>query len=194
MPNSTLSTADINWLQEAVRQEGSLDISIGNRIYTVSHLITPDWFLVDTQDGGALSRLLRFNTRNETRSANLAWRLNNTRHITETISSTTNSNSSQLTQRVSECSFDIKLIQKTCPDSFLICPITLDIPEMAVFMKNSNNSQVCSVYDANAIMQLINTQSSHPLSRDPIQRAMFVDFCDCHFDAKQNNFILKSNA
>ncbi|MCU7316123.1 T3SS effector NleG family protein [Escherichia albertii] len=76
----------------------------------------------------------------------------------------------------------------SCPESFLTCPITLDIPEAGVFTKNFRSSDICSLYDKDALLQVIDARGTHPLSRESI--IMRQD--ECHFDFKREAFVVNT--
>ncbi|ENH3561467.1 T3SS effector NleG family protein, partial [Escherichia coli] len=76
----------------------------------------------------------------------------------------------------------------SCPESFLTCPITLDTPETGVFMRNSRGAEICSLYDKDALVQLVETGGAHPLSREPITESMIMRKDECHFDTKREAF------
>ncbi|WP_252496978.1 T3SS effector NleG family protein, partial [Escherichia coli] len=48
------------------------------------------------------------------------------------------------------------------------CPITLERPEEGVFVKNSDSSAVCCLFDFDAFSRLASEGSYHPLTREPI--------------------------
>ncbi|WP_038822944.1 T3SS effector NleG family protein [Escherichia coli] len=60
-------------------------------------------------------------------------------------------------------------------------------------MRNSANSNVCSLYDKNVISQLISTNSLHPLSREPITVSMILEKSECYFSQNKDCFIVKSS-
>ncbi|WP_262408151.1 DUF1076 domain-containing protein [Escherichia albertii] len=70
----------------------------------------------------------------------------------------------------------------------MMCPITLDIPQTGVFMKSSRSSDICSLYDKDALLQVIDARGTHPLSRESI--IMRQD--ECHFDSKREAFIVNT--
>ncbi|EHT1565462.1 T3SS effector NleG family protein, partial [Escherichia coli] len=74
---------------------------------------------------------------------------------------------------------------------FLTCPITLDKPENGVFMRNSQGAEICSLYDKDALVQLVETGGAHPLSREPITESMIMRKDECHFDTKREAFCCK---
>ncbi|WP_244583845.1 T3SS effector NleG family protein [Escherichia coli] len=52
----------------------------------------------------------------------------------------------QLNAAIKTCSFSLSPNMFNCLESLLTCPITLCIPESAVFMRNAADSNVCSIY------------------------------------------------
>lgn len=71
----------------------------------------------------------------------------------------------------------------------MTCPITLDVPETGVFMRNSRSSEICNLYDKGALLQLVGAGGTHPLTREPITESMIMRKDECHFDSKREAFV-----
>lgn len=187
---------DISQLQSAARQAGIINVSVGHRTYTIHHIHSPDGFTVEPNRGGGIGSLLRRG--NLVGARHLEWQMNNLRnHATVNTpvphnppSSTGEDNLSlkQLKAAIKNCLFTLSPNMFNCPESLLTCPITLCIPELAVFMRNAANSNICAIYDTSALQHLINTQPP-PLSREPITASMIISKDKCCFDTTKNNFI-----
>ncbi|CAD5509474.1 T3SS effector NleG family protein [Escherichia coli] len=96
--------------------------------------------------------------------------------------------SGPLLNRIEECSFDVMHAALRGTEESKTCPVTLCEPETGVFMKNSLSSDVCSLYEKGALVQLVKTASPHPLSRENIDVSMIVPREPCYFDPQSGNF------
>lgn len=98
-----------------------------------------------------------------------------------------------LQEKISQCKFSV------CPDSLQCspeaaqCPITLEQPEEGVLVKNSEDSAVCCLFDANAFERLVREDLPHPLTREEITESMIVKPEECTYDHVRKNFIIKDN-
>ncbi|MCM4974700.1 DUF1076 domain-containing protein, partial [Escherichia coli] len=72
-----------------------------------------------------------------------------------------------LLDRINSNAFPVSLQDFSCTEEHLNCPITLRIPETGVFVRNARNSEICALYDQEALTELILRNALHPLSRDP---------------------------
>ncbi len=93
-----------------------------------------------------------------------------------------------LKSKIHSHAFIVNPDEFTCSKQYLECPITFCIPENGVFVKNSMDSKVCSLYDKSAIMQLIRKHHPHPLSREKIAKEMIIDKNNCYFDIMNQHF------
>ncbi|ENY6922235.1 T3SS effector NleG family protein [Escherichia coli] len=93
-----------------------------------------------------------------------------------------------LLNKIEECSFDVMHAALIGSEESRTCPITLCEPEQGVFMKNSLSSDMCSLYEKNALIQLVKMESPHPLSRENIEVSMVVSRESCYFDHQSGNF------
>ncbi len=193
--STQLLSRDIFRLQDAARQEGEVTVSLRNRTYTIYHMLSPDWFSVESNNNNGLGRFFRRSS--STAAHHLEWQLNNIRNYTmlneNHVSNISVNNVSilGLNTKIELSAFLLDQSSFSCPEHFLTCPITLCIPESAVFMKNSLNSNVCSLYDKEALTHLVNSQALHPLSRERIVNSMIVESDKCYFDSEKSNFILR---
>ncbi|MCV3238031.1 DUF1076 domain-containing protein, partial [Escherichia albertii] len=80
----------------------------------------------------------------------------------------------RILDKIELCAFNVKDAELKGTESSLTCPITLCEPEDGVFMKNSLHSDICTLYDKSALMHLVNTGASHPISRESITASMIV--------------------
>ncbi|EAB1451462.1 DUF1076 domain-containing protein [Escherichia albertii] len=197
---SQLSPAGIRALQDVARRESEIRISTGSRQYTISHVPMLDGFTVEPERGGLLDRLLRREHRMERRAVALERQLNGGVDFLRSVNSyfqrlraehrEEKTGNTVLQDKVDSCSFHPGSNHFSCPESFLTCPITLDTPETGVFMRNSRSSDICSLYDKDALLQLIEAGGAHPLSRESITESMIIKKDECHFDSKREVFVV----
>ncbi|EFE6009292.1 DUF1076 domain-containing protein [Escherichia coli] len=198
---SQLSPAGVQSLQDAARLESGIRISIGSGQYSVHYVQLLDGFSVEPVRGGLLDRLLGREHRMERRAVALERQLNGGVDFLSSVNNyfqsvmaehRENKTSNKiLMEKINSCLFRPDSNHFSCPESFLTCPITLDTPETGVFMRNSRGAEICSLYDKDALVQLVETGGAHPLSREPITESMIMRKDECHFDTKREAFCIK---
>ncbi|EEU5297309.1 DUF1076 domain-containing protein, partial [Escherichia coli] len=198
---SQLSPAGVQSLQDAARLESGIRISIGSGQYSVHYVQLLDGFSVEPVRGGLLDRLLGREHRMERRAVALERQLNGGVDFLSSVNNyfqsvmaehRENKTSNKiLMEKINSCLFRPDSNHFSCPESFLTCPITLDTPETGVFMRNSRSAEICSLYDKDALVQLVETGGAHPLSREPITESMIMRKDECHFDTKREAFCCK---
>ncbi|EGQ0937196.1 DUF1076 domain-containing protein [Escherichia coli] len=198
---SQLSPAGVQSLQDAARLESGIRISIGSGQYSVHYVQLLDGFSVEPVRGGLLDRLLGREHRMERRAVALERQLNggvdflsSVNNYFQSIMAEHRENKTSnkiLMEKINSCLFRPDSNHFSCPESFLTCPITLDTPETGVFMRNSRGAEICSLYDKDALVQLVETGGAHPLSREPITESMIMRKDECHFDTKREAFCCK---
>ncbi|HCP7930236.1 TPA: DUF1076 domain-containing protein [Escherichia coli] len=198
---SQLSPAGVQSLQDAARLESGIRISIGSGQYSVHYVQLLDGFSVEPVRGGLLDRLLWREHRMERRAVALERQLNGGVDFLSSVNNyfqsvmaehRENKTSNKiLMEKINSCLFRPDSNHFSCPESFLTCPITLDTPETGVFMRNSRGAEICSLYDKDALVQLVETGGAHPLSREPITESMIMRKDECHFDTKREAFCCK---
>lgn len=198
---SQLSPAGVQSLQDAARLESGIRISIGSGQYSVHYVQLLDGFSVEPVRGGLLDRLLGREHRMERRAVALERQLNGGVDFLRSVNNYFQSvmaehrenktSNKTLMEKINSCLFRPDSNHFSCPESFLTCPITLDTPETGVFMRNSRGAEICSLYDKDALVQLVETGGAHPLSREPITESMIMRKDECHFDTKREAFCCK---
>ncbi|EEZ0044241.1 DUF1076 domain-containing protein [Escherichia coli] len=198
---SQLSPAGVQSLQDAARLESGIRISIGSGQYSVHYVQLLDGFSVEPVRGGLLDRLLGREHRMERRAVALERQLNggvdflsSVNNYLQSVMAEHRENKTSnkiLMEKINSCLFRPDSNHFSCPESFLTCPITLDTPETGVFMRNSRGAEICSLYDKDALVQLVETGGAHPLSREPITESMIMRKDECHFDTKREAFCCK---
>lgn len=198
---SQLSPAGVQSLQDAARLESGIRISIGSGQYSVHYVQLLDGFSVEPVRGGLLDRLLGREHRMDRRAVALERQLNGGVDFLSSVNNYFQSVMAEhrenktgnkiLMEKINSCVFRPDSNHFSCPESFLTCPITLDKPENGVFMRNSQGAEICSLYDKDALVQLVETGGAHPLSREPITESMIMRKDECHFDTKREAFCCK---
>lgn len=198
---SQLSPAGVQSLQDAARLESGIRISIGSGQYSVHYVQLLDGFSVEPVRGGLLDRLLGREHRMERRAVALERQLNGGVDFLSSVNNyfqsvmaehRENKTSNKiLMEKINSCLFRPDSNHFSCPESFLTCPITLDTPANGVFMRNSQGAEICSLYDKDTLVQLVETGGAHPLSREPITESMIMRKDECHFDTKREAFCCK---
>ncbi|EPT9485714.1 DUF1076 domain-containing protein [Escherichia coli] len=198
---SQLSPAGVQSLQDAARLESGIRISIGSGQYSVHYVQLLDGFSVEPVRGGLLDRLLGREHRMDRRAVALERQLNGGVDFLSSVNNYFQSVMAEhrenktgnkiLMEKINFCVFGTDSNHFSCPESFLTCPITLDKPENGVFMRNSQGAEICSLYDKDALVQLVETGGAHPLSREPITESMIMRKDECHFDTKREAFCCK---
>ncbi|WP_096911992.1 T3SS effector NleG family protein, partial [Escherichia coli] len=181
---SQLSPAGVQSLQDAARLESGIRISIGSGQYSVHYVQLLDGFSVEPVRGGLLDRLLGREHRMDRRAVALERQLNGGVDFLSSVNNYFQSVMAEhrenktgnkiLMEKINSCLFRPDSNHFSCPESFLTCPITLDTPETGVFMRNSRGAEICSLYDKDALVQLVETGGAHPLSREPITESMIM--------------------
>ncbi|HBP9643131.1 TPA: T3SS effector NleG family protein [Escherichia coli] len=69
----------------------------------------------------------------------------------------------------------------------------LNIPEEGVFIKNSGDSVVCSLFDVTAFSRLVSEKSPHPLTREKLTASMVVSADKCFYDHGKGSFVIKDS-
>ncbi|WP_244429474.1 T3SS effector NleG family protein [Escherichia coli] len=64
-------------------------------------------------------------------------------------------------------------------------------PEEGVFVKNSEGSLVCTLFDSISFSHLVRDGGKHPLTREPITSSMIVSQEQCIYDQTKGNFVIK---
>ncbi|MCW7199528.1 T3SS effector NleG family protein [Escherichia coli] len=62
-----------------------------------------------------------------------------------------------------------------------------------IFVKNSDGSDVCTLFDAAAFSRLTGEGLPHPLTREPITASIIVKHEECIYDDTRGNFVIKGN-
>lgn len=95
--------------------------------------------------------------------------------------------------KISQCKFSVCPERLQCPPESAQCPITLEIPEEGVFIKNSGGAVVCSLFDVTAFSRLVSEGLSHPMTREKLTASMVVSADKCFYDHGKGSFVIKDS-
>ncbi len=96
--------------------------------------------------------------------------------------------------RVNSYAFSVNPGDFPCSELHLSCPITLNVPEIGVFVKNARCSNVCSLYDISALTEILRLDALHPLSREAFIPEMIVLKEECNFNTIEQHFCVLPGA
>ncbi|HEL8008239.1 TPA: T3SS effector NleG family protein [Escherichia coli] len=180
---------EITALRQQVMEGHIGGIRLGGESVRVSYELNTGNFLAESEGSGAIyAQLLNIALNNGAEA--LRNRMIRTLSAVEGVQRQENPNLF-VQARISACTFTIDIEKLHCPGEALRCPITLDKPEHGVFIKNSGNSSVCTLFDSVSFSHLVREGGVHPLTREAITPSMIVKPEDCIFDSSKGNFIIK---
>ncbi len=96
-------------------------------------------------------------------------------------------------EKILKSKFIVAQKQLQCPPEAVQCPITLEMPEKGIFVKNSERSVVCCLFSADNFSRLVKEDLPHPLTREKIMASMIVKTNRCIYDHAKGNFVIKNN-
>ncbi|HFK3790897.1 TPA: T3SS effector NleG family protein [Escherichia coli] len=91
-------------------------------------------------------------------------------------------------EKIDNNAFTVNPGDFSCDEEYLNCPVTLCIPEKGVFVRNALRSDICSLYDRDALTEIIQRNSPHPLSREIFSPEMIIGKEECHFNTTEQHF------
>ncbi|EPO4810630.1 T3SS effector NleG family protein [Escherichia coli] len=77
--------------------------------------------------------------------------------------------------------------------SLLNVPLHWRYQRKGVFIKNSGDSVVCSLFDVTAFSRLVSEKSPHPLTREKLTASMVVSADKCFYDHGKGSFVIKDS-
>lgn len=191
---SILPENELEALRHIARSNQNDTITIGGRNMRLHYIQFMDGFSVDPISGGLWDRLgareahhladslARQLNRGDTflRAYSLYMEQNRaTPLVQESVVKT-------LLDRINSNAFPVGSQYFSCTEEHLNCPITLHVPETGVFVRNALSSEICALYDQEALTELIRRNAPHPFSREPFSPEMIIRKEKCHFNiAKQ---------
>lgn len=98
-----------------------------------------------------------------------------------------------LLEKIEQCKFSVRSAGLQCPPESIRCPVTLEEPEEGVFIMNSRDSVVCSLFDATAFSRLVSEELPHPLTREKLTASMVVRPDKCVYDNGKGSFVMKDS-
>ena len=193
-----LPESELEALRNVARSNQSDVLFIGSRSFRLQHISFMDGFSVEPIPGVFLECIGERSQRQLADS--LERQLNGGNSFlqefslymeqTRSASSLQESVKNEVQSKVNASAFSVNPDDFPCSEQHLRCPITLCIPEDGVFVKNAQNSNVCSLYDKNALTEILRRNATHPLSREPFTPGMIVLKEECHFSSAERNRLI----
>ena len=169
-----------------IAANGRGDITVGGETVSIVYDATNGRFSSSGGNDGLLSELLILGFNNGPRALS--------ERMLSMLSDSGEAQSQESIQdKISQCKFPVSSGNFQCPPESIKCPITLERPEEGVFVKNSDSSAVCTLFDVDALSRVVNDGSVHPLTRAPITPSMIVKPEECKYDPARGSFIIKDS-
>ncbi|EJC1902139.1 TPA: DUF1076 domain-containing protein [Escherichia coli] len=185
---SDIGSRSFNLGLEVVRARivanGRGDITVGGETVSIVYDSTNGHFSSSGGNGGLLSELLLL-------GFNTGPRALGERMLSMLSDSGEAQSQESIQDKISQCKFPVSSGNFQCPLEAIQCPITLEQPEKGIFVKNSDGSDVCTLFDAAAFSRLTGEGLPHPLTREPITSSMIVSQEQCIYDQAKGNFVIK---
>ncbi|EYY72661.1 DUF1076 domain-containing protein [Escherichia coli] len=169
-----------------IAANGRGDITVGGETVSIVYDATNGRFSSSGGNDGLLSELLILGFNNGPRALS--------ERMLSMLSDSGEAQSQESIQnKISQCKFSVCPERLQCPLEAIQCPITLEQPEKGIFVKNSDGSDVCTLFDAAAFSRLVGEGLPHPLTREPITASIIVKHEECIYDDTRGNFVIKGN-
>ncbi|EPV6972248.1 DUF1076 domain-containing protein [Escherichia coli] len=169
-----------------IAANGRGDITVGGETVSIVYDATNGRFSSSGGNDGLLSELLILGFNNGPRALS--------ERMLSMLSDSGEAQSQESIQdKISQCKFPVSSGNFQCLPESIQCPITLERPEEGVFVKNSDSSAVCTLFDVDALSRVVNDGSVHPLTRAPITPSMIVKPEECKYDPARGSFIIKDS-
>ncbi|EMM4085650.1 T3SS effector NleG family protein [Shigella flexneri] len=184
--NSSSFNTGIESLRAQIITSGHGVITLGGERVSITYNETDDLFLTNEGNNSLLSSLLLtgLNSGPEALRERMLNMLSDSGETQQQES---------IQDKILQCKFSVNTESLQCPSSAVLCPITLEEPREGILIKNSEDSQICTVFDCESFSRVVNEGSVHPLTREPITAAMIVRPDECAYDPLKGNFIIKDS-
>ncbi|WP_096885052.1 DUF1076 domain-containing protein [Escherichia coli] len=176
----------MNVLREQVATNGQGEISLGGETVRIVFDQVDGNFRVSGDNSGLLTELLRL-------GFNSGPQALGERMLSMLSGSDETQRQENIQNKIGQCKFPVSSGNFQCPPESIQCPITLERPEEGVFVKNSDSSPVCTLFDVYALSRVVNGGSAHPLTRAPITPSMIIKPEECKYDPSRGSFIIKDS-
>lgn len=176
----------MNVLRAQVASSGRGEFTLGNETVSIVFNETDGRFLSSGSSGGLLTELFLYGFNNGPEALR-------DRMLSMLSDSGEAQSQESIQNKISQCKFSVCPERLQCPLEAIQCPITLEQPEKGIFVKNSDGSDVCTLFDAAAFSRLTGEDLPHPLTREPITASIIVKHEECIYDDTRGNFIIKGN-
>ncbi|EFK0323665.1 DUF1076 domain-containing protein [Escherichia coli] len=169
-----------------IAANGRGDITVGGETVSIVYDATDGSFSSSGGNGGLLSELLILGFNNGPRALS--------ERMLSMLSDSGEAQSQEgIQSKISQYKFSVCSERLQCPPESAQCPITLEIPEEGVFIKNSGDSVVCSLFDVTAFSRLVSEKPPHPLTREKLTASMVVSADKCFYDHGKGSFVIKDS-
>ncbi|EFG1487021.1 DUF1076 domain-containing protein [Escherichia coli] len=179
--NSSSFHLGMEVLRAQVAATGRGEFTMGGETVRIEYSPTDGRFLASDGTGGLFTELLLLGFNNGPQA------------LGERMLSMITQSQESLQDKISQCKFSVNPDDLQCPPESAQCPITLEIPEEGVFIKNSGGSVVCSLFDVTAFSRLVSEKSPHPLTREKLTASMVVSADKCFYDHGKGSFVIKDS-
>lgn len=176
----------MNVLRAQVASSGRGEFTLGNETVSIVFNETDGRFLSSGSSGGLLTELFLYGFNNGPEALR-------DRMLSMLSDSGEAQSQESIQDKISQCKFPVSSGNFQCPPESIQCPITLERPEEGVFVKNSDSSAVCTLFDVDTLSRVVNDGSVHPLTRAPITPSMIVKPEECKYDPARGSFIIKDS-
>ncbi|EHG7531402.1 T3SS effector NleG family protein [Escherichia albertii] len=179
--NSSSFSLAVEALRAQVAANGRGEFTLSNETVSIVFRQTDGRFLASGGTGGLFTELLLLGLNSGPQA------------LGERLISMITQLQESLQEKISQCKFSVCPDSLQCPPEAAQCPITLEQPEEGILVKNSEDSAVCCLFDANAFERLVREDLPHPLTREEITESMIVKPEECTYDHVRKNFVIKDN-
>ncbi|CTR69370.1 T3SS effector NleG family protein [Escherichia coli] len=195
-----LPESELESLRNVARSNQSDILLAGGRRFRLYHISFMDGFSVEPIPGSFLERIgermhrqLADSLERQLNGGNsflqaFSLYMEQTRSASSSLENVRN----EVQSKVNASAFSVNPDDFPCSELHLRCPITLCVPEDGVFVKNAQNSNVCSLYDKNALTEILRRNATHPLSREDFSPEMIVLKDECNFSPAEQCFCVLS--
>ncbi|EER5369141.1 T3SS effector NleG family protein [Escherichia coli] len=186
--NSSSFHLGMEVLRAQVAATGRGEFTMGGETVRIEYSPTDGRFLASDGTGGLFTELLLLGFNNGPQALG-------ERMLSILSGSDAGETQSQVTpqDKIYQCKFSVNTESLQCPSDATRCPIILETPEEGVFVKNSDSSAVCTLFDVDALSRVVNDGSVHPLTRAPITPSMIVKPEECKYAPARGSFIIKDS-
>ncbi|EEQ8348036.1 DUF1076 domain-containing protein, partial [Escherichia coli] len=148
--NSSSFHLGMEVLRAQVAATGRGEFTMGGETVRIEYSPTDGRFLASDGTGGLFTELLLLGFNNGPQALG-------ERMLSILSGSDAGETQSQVTpqDKIYQCKFSVNTESLQCPSDATRCPIILETPEEGVFVKNSDSSAVCTLFDVDALSRVV---------------------------------------